>query len=168
MKISEVYISVGSNRGNPKANVNRCIDEIKKTEKITFKNISPYYLTSPMDYFDQPKFVNCCVHLETEMEPAEFLRTMQAIENKIGKGKEFHSGPRKIDIDILLFDDLILINNDLRIPHPRLHQRRFVLVPLMDLNKTLVHPELNQTVEEILNNLPDNPLETVETMAGKK
>lgn len=168
MKTSEVYISIGSNIDNPKANVNRCIDELKKTSGIIFKNVSKYYLTSPMDYFDQPKFINCCVQLETELEPNQFLEAMQAIEKKIGKEKQFQSGPRRIDIDILLFDDLVVIHNDLRIPHPRLHQRRFVLVPLMDLNKTILHPELNQTVEEIFNNLPDNPLETVETIPAKK
>ena len=167
MKNSEVYISIGSNLDSPKANVHRCIEAIKKTDKITFKNSSHFYLTSPMDYFDQPKFVNCCVQLETELDPIIFLQTMQAIEKKIGKEKQFESGPRKIDIDILLFDDLVLIQNELRIPHPRLHQRRFVLIPLMDLNKTLLHPELNQTVEEILKNLPNNPLETVERIPKK-
>lgn len=168
MKTSEVYISIGSNLDNPKSNVHRCIEEIKKAEKIRFKNSSHFYLTSPMDYFDQPKFINCCVHLETELEPIDFLQAMEAIEKKIGKEKQFESGPRKIDIDILLFDDLVVIHNDLRIPHPRLHQRRFVLVPLMDLNKSLMHPELNQTVEEIFNSLPNNPLETVERIPKKK
>lgn len=168
MKNSDVYISIGSNLDNPKSNVHRCIEELKKTARITFKNVSKFYLTSPMDYFDQPKFINCCVHLETEMEPNDFLLTIQSIEKKIGKEKQFTSGPRRIDIDILLFDDLVVIHNELRIPHPRLHQRRFVLIPLMDLNKSLLHPELNQTVEEIFNNLPNNPLETVESIPAKK
>jgi 2-amino-4-hydroxy-6-hydroxymethyldihydropteridine diphosphokinase len=160
----DVFLSLGSNIGNPKDNIETAIAKLKKNRLLDVEVVSRFYLTAPVDFIEQPRFVNCVVWLKTDLEPVKLHRITRKIEKEIGPEREFDKGPRKIDIDIVLFGDLVIISNKLRIPHPRMHKRKFVLVPMVEVNKNFIHPEMNQTVEELLNNLPYNPLETVELL----
>jgi 2-amino-4-hydroxy-6-hydroxymethyldihydropteridine diphosphokinase len=111
---------------------------------------SPIYETPPWGYSDQPKFLNQVVRVETDLPPAELLAYLKLLEAHQGRQPSFQYGPRLIDLDILFFDDKVIQTPALSIPHPRLPERAFVLVPLADLAPNLVHPILGITVQEML------------------
>ncbi|MBN2145609.1 MAG: 2-amino-4-hydroxy-6-hydroxymethyldihydropteridine diphosphokinase, partial [Candidatus Aureabacteria bacterium] len=134
------YLSLGSNLGDPKTNLLYAISLINQEQDIRIISSSSYYLTSPLEYREQNHFINCVIQIQTDIEPLELLKRMQQIEQKIGNEKPFRYGPRKIDIDIILYGDTILNTHKLQIPHPKMHERRFVLIPLAELNPRARHP----------------------------
>ena len=146
--LHQVYLSLGANLGNRQANILQALQYVQTRASI--KKISSFYETEPVGYADQPKFLNITCELETEFSPADLLHFLKWIEKRMGRQASFQNAPRPIDIDILLYDALILEKPDLQIPHPRLPERAFVLVPLAEIAPDLVHPGLHLTVREML------------------
>ncbi|MCD6435155.1 MAG: 2-amino-4-hydroxy-6-hydroxymethyldihydropteridine diphosphokinase [Clostridiales bacterium] len=138
MQKKVVYLSLGSNIGNRFVYIDDAIEAISKISKIKISKQSSYYETAPVGYENQNNFINVCVEVETSFTPMELLGETQKIENSLGRTREIHWGPRTIDIDILLYDDLKIKNGILTIPHERMTLREFVLVPLKEINKNIV------------------------------
>lgn len=143
-----VYLALGSNLGNRLANIKNAISNF--TPQLEVKKKSPVYETPPWGYADQPAFLNQALMAETYLEPHDLLSHLKRLEVVLGREPTFQNGPRLIDVDILLYDDIVLNSPPLQIPHPRLHQRAFVLVPLNDIAPDLIHPTLGKSVNEML------------------
>lgn len=144
-----VYLSLGSNLGDRENNLRSAIAALPFTHFHVSK-VSSLYETEPVDYFDQPWFLNCVVEGETESQPAELLRALRAIEVQLGSQKAFAKGPRLLDIDILLYSDLSLDTSELQIPHPRMLERKFVLAPLAEIAPAIRHPSWPANARDLL------------------
>ena len=143
-----VWLALGSNLGDRLANLQAAIAALHPEARVL--QISPVYETPPWGYTDQPAFLNQVVQAETTLTPAGLLKKLKHIEARLGRRATFRNGPRLIDLDILFYDDLVLDNPGLAIPHPRLAERAFVLVPLADLAPDWPHPVLKQRVRALL------------------
>jgi 2-amino-4-hydroxy-6-hydroxymethyldihydropteridine diphosphokinase len=143
-----VYIALGTNLGNRLDNLQAAIQSMPPEVIVLAK--SHVYETPPWGYEDQPSFLNMVIKAETELEPEQLLQYLKGLETELGREQSFHWGPRLIDLDILFYDDLVLDSPPLIIPHPRLHERAFVLVPLMDLAPELIHPVFKKSVRELI------------------
>jgi 2-amino-4-hydroxy-6-hydroxymethyldihydropteridine diphosphokinase len=115
---------------------------------------SSFYETEPVEFTQQPWFLNCAIALETNKTPEQLMAAILRIEEEMGRRRVQKKGPRAIDIDILLFDNTIVDSKELTIPHPAMHQRRFVLEPLAEIAPELLHPVLKKTIGELLDSLP--------------
>lgn len=149
-----VYLSLGSNIGEREGNLRAAIAALPQAGNLV-NQLSSIYETEPVDFLDQPWFLNCVVEAETELEPHALLQSLRAIEMQLGNKKEFAKGPRKLDLDILLYDSETLATPDLQIPHPRMLQRRFVLTPLAEIAPHLKHPSWPATAAVLLERLTD-------------
>lgn len=157
MDAHRVYLSVGSNLGDKEANCRKALAELHKRGIATVTQESGYYRTDPMDYLDQDWFVNAVAEIETSLDPESLLEQLQSVQSDLGTThKDVRFGPRIIDLDILLYDDEIIQTPELIVPHERMHERAFVLVPLCDIAPGVNHPVLNLTMAELLSDLPDN------------
>jgi len=143
-----VYLALGSNMDDRLANLKQAIASLPP--QMTVKKKSHVYETPPWGYEDQPKFLNQVLMAQTYLEPELLLRHLKRLEIALGRKATFRNGPRLIDIDILFYDDLVLETPDLIIPHPRLHERGFVLLPLMDIAPDLVHPLKKKSIREMM------------------
>jgi 2-amino-4-hydroxy-6-hydroxymethyldihydropteridine diphosphokinase len=143
-----VYLALGSNMGDRLANLKQAIASLPP--QMIVKKKSKVYETPPWGYEDQPKFLNQVLKVETYVEPLPLLRHLKRLEIALGRKATFRNGPRLIDMDILFYDDLILDTPDLILPHPRLHERGFVLLPLMDIAPDLVHPVKQKSIRELM------------------
>lgn len=143
-----VYIALGSNLGNRLANIKNAISNF--TPQLDVKKKSAVYETPPWGYADQPAFLNQVLMAETYLEPEDLLSHLKRLEVVLGREPTFQNGPRLIDMDILFYDDVEIDSPPLQIPHARLHQRGFVLVPLNDIAPELIHPILRKSVGEML------------------
>ncbi|MBI4731146.1 MAG: 2-amino-4-hydroxy-6-hydroxymethyldihydropteridine diphosphokinase [Chloroflexi bacterium] len=143
-----IYLALGTNLGKRASNLRRAIQALPPV--VTVQAESPVYETSPWGLTDQPLFLNMVLKGETRLAPLELLQVLKQIESKLGRVPSARYGPRLIDIDILFYDELILNTPELTLPHPRLHERAFVLVPLNDLAPALVHPVLGKPVSALL------------------
>ncbi|MDX9993484.1 MAG: 2-amino-4-hydroxy-6-hydroxymethyldihydropteridine diphosphokinase [Anaerolineales bacterium] len=148
MSESLVYIALGSNLGNRLANLRGALARF--APQISIRQESNVYETEPWGYADQPAFLNMVVEAATSLGPAALLSFLKEIEAEMGRAATFRNGPRLIDLDILFYDDLVLNSPPLVIPHPRLHERAFVLVPLADVAPQHLHPVLGETVLRLL------------------
>ena len=140
------YLSLGSNLGDREGCIRKALALLK--EKCKMLKTSSLYETEPVGYKDQPLFLNCAVKAETSMGPQELLAFLQSVEKRLGRGTS--NGPRVIDLDLLFYNNMVLNEENLAIPHPRAHERRFVLEPLKEIEPGFVHPVLAKTVEELL------------------
>jgi len=143
-----VYISLGSNLGNRSHNLKEAIASLRPQMDVKAK--SKVYETPPWGYTEQDKFLNQVIKVKTYVEPESLLKHLKRLEVALGRQPTFHYGPRLIDLDILFFDNLILNTPSLTLPHPHLHERSFVLVPMMDIAPDLVHPLKNKSIRELL------------------
>ena len=146
------YLSLGSNVGDRAANLRAAIDHL--AEAGALKAISSFYETEPVEFHEQPWFLNCAVALETDQAPRELLERALAIEKAMGRRRTRDKGPRIVDIDILLAGEQVITEPGLKIPHPAMHQRRFVLEPLVEIASEALHPVLRKTARELLAALP--------------
>ena len=146
-----VYLSIGSNIGDKKKNLKDAIKLLNKSNKIDVVCVSPFYKTQPQNFTDQDWFVNAALKIKTILDPQELLAVLKAVEKDLDKdGKPFRFGPRIIDLDIIYYEDLIFKNKHLEIPHPRMHERCFVLIPICDIGAHTIHPVLNLRSDELL------------------
>jgi GTP cyclohydrolase-4 len=143
-KLHQVFLGFGANLGNRQINILQALQYVQARTSI--KKLSSFYETEPVGCSDQPKFLNITCELETALSPSDLLHFLKWVEKRMGRQAAFRNAPRPIDIDILLYDELILENLDLQIPHPCLPERAFVLVPLAEIAPDLVHPGLHITV----------------------
>lgn len=151
-----IFLSLGSNVGDRETALRAAVNTFAGCGcRIT--RSSAVYETEPVDYVDQPLFLNCVVEIETTLAPLELLRRMQEIEAACGRVRTVPKGPRTLDIDILLYGDLVIRTAELTIPHPAMLQRRFVLEPLAELVPNMVIPGINLTVAAALACLPATP-----------
>ena len=151
-KMSIVYIGIGSNLGDREKNCTRAIELLEK-KGITVKKKSSLYKTEPWGIKDQPEFLNMAIEIETYLKPRELLGFLKQIEAEIGREKSYKWGPRLIDLDILLFDDIILDEDNLKIPHPLMHKRDFVLRPLQEIAPDIIHPSFKMNIGKLLQKL---------------
>jgi 2-amino-4-hydroxy-6-hydroxymethyldihydropteridine diphosphokinase len=149
------YLSLGSNIGNRERHLGDAIARLQALGRVAA--VSSLYETEPVEFTDQPWFLNCVVLLETNATPAQLLANLLAIEQKMGRVRTEKKGPRTIDIDILLLGDTIVDCPELIIPHPAMQQRRFVLEPLAEIAPEVWHPSLQKTIRRLLEELPAGP-----------
>jgi 2-amino-4-hydroxy-6-hydroxymethyldihydropteridine diphosphokinase len=149
-----IFLSLGSNVGDREENLCTAIAALAGAG-ITVKQVSSIYETEPMDYLDQPWFLNCVVKGETNIPAIPLLRKLRELEQRMGSKKLIARGPRLLDIDILLYGQETIDAPELQVPHPRMLSRRFVLEPLAEIAPGLKHPSWKGTAAELLKNLAD-------------
>jgi 2-amino-4-hydroxy-6-hydroxymethyldihydropteridine diphosphokinase len=146
------YLSLGSNVGDRVAHLRDAIARLESIGRVV--SVSSFYATEPVEVTDQPWFLNGAVGLETALTAEQLMARLLQIEQEMGRRRIQKKGPRTIDIDILLFDDLILDSPDVTIPHPAMQKRRFVLEPLAEIAAEARHPGVKKTIRELLEELP--------------
>jgi len=147
-----VYLSLGSNLGDRAANLRTALDKL--ADMGTIAAISSFYETEPMELAAQPWFMNCAAKLDTEKMPRQLIAGILALEQSMGRQRRQKNGPRIIDIDILLFGTSVIDIPSLTVPHPKLHERRFVLEPLAEIAPEVRHPVFKRTMRELRDALP--------------
>jgi 2-amino-4-hydroxy-6-hydroxymethyldihydropteridine diphosphokinase len=149
MAIHKVYLSLGSNLGDRALQIKKALKRLEE-EGVRITRRSSMYETEPVEFHKQGWFLNCAVETETELTPRQLLRVVRTIEKELGRKRVVRSGPRTLDIDILIYGDTLLRGEELEIPHPRMAQRRFVLVPMAEVAPALRHPGLHLTMAQLL------------------
>ena len=157
-----VYLSMGSNIGDKKQNIEDALALLNRFDTIEVGCVSSFYKTQPQNFTDQDWFINAAVKIKTVLDPGELLGVLKTVEQQLDKdGKPFRFGPRIIDLDIVYYDDLILKTEQLEIPHPRMHERCFVLIPICDIGAQTIHPVLNLRSDELLKKIEEQETQKV-------
>ena len=150
------YIGFGSNIGDRLAHIQNAIRALSKTVGINVTAVTAIYTTAPVGYEAQAQFLNGVAAIQTSLSPLSLLHTLKDIETTIGRKHRIRWGPREIDLDILIYGDLCVQTEKLVIPHPEMHLRGFVLVPLAEIAPNLVHPVFQESIQTLRNRLEDN------------
>lgn len=159
------YIGFGSNIGDRLKHLQNAIHALSKTEGINLREISSVYKTDPVGYEAQGQFLNGVAAIQTSLSPLSLLHTLKDIEIAIGRQHRIRWGPREIDLDILIYGNLCVQTEKLVIPHPEMHLRDFVLVPLVEMAPDLVHPVFQESIQTLLERLEDDKSVTRTTFA---
>jgi 2-amino-4-hydroxy-6-hydroxymethyldihydropteridine diphosphokinase len=146
--IHTIYLALGSNLGDRPGNLETAIQALAPDVRVLER--SSIYETPPWGFVDQPTFFNMVLKAETRFSSRQLLKMLKALESRLGRQPGYHNGPRLIDLDILFYDQAVSDQPGLVIPHPRLHERSFVLVPLAEIAPDLVHPALNKNIRDLL------------------
>ena len=153
--MKRIYLSLGSNLGDRVAQIAKALERLTAAG-IKVERVSSFYRTEPVDFRPQSWFVNCVAEVESDLMPLQLLRVCKAIERELGRRPGISKGPRSADIDILLYENVVIRSRELIIPHERMTERRFVLVPLMELAPHLRHPVSSMTLPELLHQIGDS------------
>lgn len=148
-----VYIGIGSNLGDKRSNCDQAVDRVGRIRGCRLMGCSPWFLTRPVGVEGQDWYLNGVASLETEISAHDLLAGLLAVESAMGRVRAGKWGPRIIDLDLLLFGEEIIRDVDLQVPHPFMHTRRFVLVPMVHLAPQLIHPVLGRSMADLLNRL---------------
>jgi 2-amino-4-hydroxy-6-hydroxymethyldihydropteridine diphosphokinase len=148
-----VYLSLGSNRGDRVVNLRRAMEQLNHAG-VKVERVSSFYKSEPVDFGPQAWFLNCVIEASTELMPMKLLKAVKSVEWTLGRRPGVNKGPRPIDIDILLYENVVVRTAALTIPHERMNERRFVLVPLQELAPATRHPVSRRTVSEMLKDSP--------------
>ena len=149
-----VYLSLGSNLGDRLTNLREAIARLAAAG-LEVRHVSSLYKTQPVDFGPQAWFLNCVAEVGTELMPVQLLKKLKSIERALGRRPGISKGPRPIDIDILLYENVVVCSSALNIPHERMGERRFVLIPLAELAPNLRHPVMKRTITQMLADTPD-------------
>ena len=150
--MADVYLGLGANLGDRLLNLRTALHRITTYAEV--QRVSSLYETEPVGFLEQDWFLNAAAHITTDLAPLELLQAVQGIEDDLGRQRIVVNGPRTVDLDILLWEDKVIRSRGLIVPHPRMHERLFVLAPLRELAPKLLHPALGRTVEELEQELP--------------
>ena len=152
-KWNKVYIAAGSNLGNKEETLKEAIYKIDKRKDCVVTKVSNFYTTDPVGYEDQDQFVNCVFEINTLQTPSELMDTLLEVEKDFKRERIIRWGPRTLDLDIIFYDDIISYDEHILIPHPRAHERQFVMKPMCDINPYYVHPIYRKRVMDISSEL---------------
>lgn len=156
MRKITAFIGLGSNLGEKQINILRSVALLNEADQIRTVKKSRLYKTKPFGVLDQPDFYNSVVKIKTSLSPKELLSVTSRIEKKMGRRRGKKWGPRVIDLDILLYGDSVVNTRDLKIPHPEMQKREFVLKPLHEIAPAFIHPTLGKKISKLLKELPKN------------
>ena len=156
------YIGLGANLGDPRRQLQEALAKLAAAEEVEVLTVSAFYLNPPLGPPEQPWYVNAVAQVRTRLEPEELLRVLHRVEQDLGRVRGEHWGPRVIDLDLLLYDGLIMSGPELVLPHPEMHRRAFVLVPLAEIAPEAWHPVLEKTAGELLAALDAGEREAVQ------
>ena len=153
--MNDILIGLGTNLGNRKKNLDEAISLLNAHESIVVEEVSSIYETTPVGYTEQADFLNMVIKGQTSLKPLDLLEACQTIEDELGRQKTILNGPRTIDLDILVYNKENRQLDNLRIPHPRMHERAFVLIPLYELDPDFIIPTSGKEVADLVDNLTD-------------
>lgn len=159
---SMAYVGLGANLGERLATLQAAVERLRDLGKV--QAVSAVYETDPVGFLEQPAFLNATVGLETALAPGELVTALLGIERELGRVRTFPNAPRAIDLDLLLYGDVVMNTEVVTVPHPRLPERAFVLVPLAEIAPEVVHPGLRISIRALLDRL--NPADGVRQVAG--
>jgi 2-amino-4-hydroxy-6-hydroxymethyldihydropteridine diphosphokinase len=158
------YIGLGANLGDPGRQLEEALQRLAAAEEVEVLKVSGFYRNPPLGPPDQPWYVNAVAQVRTRLAPQDLLRVLFQVERDLGRERRQHWGPRLIDLDLILYDGVVLSGPDLTLPHPEMHRRAFVLAPLAEIAPQAWHPLLNKTAAELLEALPLAAREALEPL----
>jgi len=169
LPLTPAFLSIGANVGDTIGNLGLAIRRLRETKGICVEAVSKFYKTAPQNYADQDWFVNAAVKIGTVHSPETLLGVLQSIEKELDRdGKPFRFGPRRIDLDIVFYGQRVMHTASLVLPHPRMHERAFVLKPLCDIDKNWVHPVNGLTVGELFEQIKTDDSQAVIALAKEE